>query len=243
MKDSKIRTVKVLNTNESKKHIILEDDDSFDENDSVVVLDINDYEKLKSKADEFENKFNNLQSELLDEKNKIQNLQDKINSIDDERVDIYKELDYKNKMILAYNVEMNKTVYDIVETVIDEARRNINERNFELVNEINKNIDKSKIEVNERNKAIAFDINKTVDEINEEIRNTNVFKMMLYKNKINLKVSTNDLIKPFEFDFDPNDLISSKNLELDTNEIIKKVNTKLPQHFSKYIESSDDIKD
>jgi len=236
--------------NSFNKCVILEDDDSFNEEESVVLLSLEDHEKFESKLSELENKISLLQNELLDEKNnllesknEIQELQSKITQIDNERIEIYQELDYKNKIILAFNVEMNKTVFDVVDKVIDEARMSINERNLELVNEINKSIEKTKIEVNERNKAIAYDINKTVDETNEEIRKTNIFKMMLYKNKINLKVSTNDLIRPFEFQFDPNELISSKALELDSSEIIKKVMPKLPEPFKKYIETSNNKDD
>jgi tetrahydromethanopterin S-methyltransferase subunit G len=252
MKDDKLRLVKIFNKNSkiednSTKCAILKDEDSFKDGDSVVVLDIDEYQKIKSKLSDFESKINDFKTELLDEKNKvidskeeIQELNNKINKIDNERVAIYKELDYKNKMILAYNVEINKSVFDAIEKVIEEAKNNINEQNLKIVNDINRAIDKTKIEVNERNKAIAFDINRTVDEINEEIKNTNVFKMMFYKDKINLKVPTNDLIKPFEFDFDINELISSKKLELDASEIIKNVMPKIPKPFSKYIESSED---
>ena len=45
--------------------------------------------------------------ELLKAKDEIHELNKKITRIDDERVAIFKELDYKNKMILAYNVELN----------------------------------------------------------------------------------------------------------------------------------------
>ena len=38
------------------------------------------------------------------------------------------ELDYKNKMILAYNVELNKSILNAINVVIDEARDNINRR-------------------------------------------------------------------------------------------------------------------
>ena len=52
-----------------------------------------------------------------------------------------------------------------------------------------------------RIKAIAFEINSTIDDMNEQIRETSMIKMLLNKNKINLKVPTEDLLKPFEFDF------------------------------------------
>ncbi|MDL2246387.1 hypothetical protein LJB96_02085 [Methanobrevibacter sp. OttesenSCG-928-K11] len=251
MKEDNLRHIKIYNKNSSidneEKHVVLDEKDSFKEDDSVVVLSKEEYSKLKSKISTSENKINHLQEELLNEKNKtissneeIYNLQNQVADIEKDRVAIYKELDYKNKMILAYNVEINKSVFNAIDKVIDEARDSINKRNLELVNDINKAIAKTKIEVNERNKAIAFDINQTVDSLNEEIRNTNVLKMMFYKDKINLKVPTNDLIKPFEFEFDPNELISSQKLELDASEIIKKVMPKIPEPFSKYIETTDD---
>jgi len=253
MKNVNFRNVKVFFVDDSGKNeklVILKDEDSFNEGDSVIVLDIKEYEEITSKLADSENKYEKLQKELVEEKNKIidskddiKKLQDKINKIDNERIAIYKELDYKNKMILAYNVEMNKSIFNAIENVIDEAQRNINERNLELVSEINKNIEKTKTEVNERNRVIAYNINKTVEETNDEIRKTSLLKMLLYKNKINLKVPTNDIIKPFEFNFDPNELLSSKNLQLDTNEIIKNIIPKLPKSFPKYIESLDDKDD
>ena len=70
--------------------------------------------------------------ELLKAKDEIHELNKKITRIDDERVAIFKELDYKNKMILAYNVELNKSILNAINVVIDEARDNINKRNAEL---------------------------------------------------------------------------------------------------------------
>ena len=49
--------------------------------------------------------------ELIKAKDEIHELNKKITKIDDERVAIFKELDYKNKMILAYNVELNKSIF------------------------------------------------------------------------------------------------------------------------------------
>lgn len=248
MKEGKIRQVKVLHKNNSfQKCVVLKDDDSFIDDESVVVSSLDNDKKFQHEFEKSKEKINSLQNELLEEKNKliksqeeIQALQSEISKIDQERIDIYQELDYKNKVILAYNVEMNQAVFDVVENVIDEARHKINERNLELVNEINRSIEKTKLEVNERNKAIAFDINQTVDATNEEIRNTSLIKMILNKNKINLKVSTNDIIRPFEFQFDPNELISSKTLEIDSAEIIKRVMPKISETSNLYIESSTD---
>ena len=161
--------------------------------------------------------------ELLKAKDEIHELNKKITKIDDERVAIFKELDYKNKMILAYNVELNKSILNAINVVIDEARDNINRRNALLVKDLEKSIEKSKQEVNEKNKAIAYDIRSTVEDMNEQIRNTSTLKMILNKKKINLRVPTDDLLKPFDFDFDVEQLLSGQALELDAAEILKEV--------------------
>ena len=178
--------------------------------------------------------------ELIKAKDEIHELNKKITRIDDERVAIFKELDYKNKMILAYNVELNKSILNAINVVIDEARDNINRRNALLVKDLEKSIEKSKHDVNEKNKAIAYDIKSTVEDMNEQIRNTSTLKMILNKNKINLRVPTDDLLKPFEFDFDVEQLLSGQALELDAAEILKEVMPKLPEPFSKYIETIDE---
>ena len=175
--------------------------------------------------------------ELLKAKDEIHELNKKITRIDDERVAIFKELDYKNKMILAYNVELNKSILNAINVVIDEARENINRRNALLVRDLEKSIEKSKQEVNEKNKAIAYDIKSTVEDMNEQIRNTSTLKMILNKNKINLRVPTDDLLKPFDFGFDVEQLLSGQALELDAAEILKEVMPKLPEPFSKYIDT------
>jgi hypothetical protein len=175
--------------------------------------------------------------ELLKAKDEIHELNKKITKIDDERVAIFKELDYKNKMILAYNVELNKSILNAINVVIDEARDNINRRNALLVKDLEKSIEKTKHEVNEKNKAIAYDIRSTVEDMNEQIRNTSTLKMILNKNKINLRVPTDDLLKPFDFDFDVDQLLSGQALELDAAEILKEVMPKLPEPFSKYIDT------
>ena len=179
--------------------------------------------------------------ELLRAKDEIHELNKKITKIDDERVAIFKELDYKNKMILAYNVELNKSILNAINVVIDEARDNINRRNAQLVADLEKSIEKSKHDVNEKNKAIAYDIKTTVEDMNEQIRNTSTIKMILNKNKINLRVPTDDLLKPFDFDFDVEQLLSGQALELDAAEILKEVMPKLPEPFSKYIDTLDDL--
>ncbi len=175
--------------------------------------------------------------ELLKAKDEIQELNNKITEIDDERVAIFKELDYKNRMILAYNVELNKSILNAINVVIDEARDNINRRNAALADGLKKSIEKSKHEVNEKNKAIAYDIKSTVEDMNEQIRNTSTLKMILNKKKINLRVPTEDLLKPFDFDFDVDQLLSGQALELDASEILKEVMPKLPEPFSKYIDT------
>jgi len=175
--------------------------------------------------------------ELLKAKDEIHELNKKITKIDDERVAIFKELDYKNKMILAYNVELNKSILNAINVVIDEARDNINRRNVALVEGLERSIEKSKHEVNEKNKAIAYDIKATVEDMNEQIRNTSTIKMILNKKNINLRVPTDDLLKPFEFDFDVEQLLSGQALELDAAEILKEVMPKLPEPFSKYIDT------
>ena len=179
--------------------------------------------------------------ELLKAKDEIHELNKKITKIDDERVAIFKELDYKNRMILAYNVELNKSILNAINVVIDEARENINKRNALLVKDLEKSIEKSRQEVNEKNKAIAYDIKTTVEDMNEQIRNTSTLKMILNKKKINLRVPTDDLLKPFEFDFDVDQLLSGQALELDAAEILKEVMPKLPEPFSKYIDTIEDV--
>ena len=179
--------------------------------------------------------------ELLKAKDEIHELNKKITKIDDERVAIFKELDYKNRMILAYNVELNKSILNAINVVIDEARENINKRNALLVKDLEKSIEKSRQEVNEKNKAIAYDIKTTVEDMNEQIRNTSTLKMILNKKKINLRVPTDDLLKPFEFDFDVDQLLSGQALELDAAEILKEVMPKLPESFSKYIDTIEDV--
>ena len=177
--------------------------------------------------------------ELLQAKDEIYELNKKITRIDDERVAIFKELDNKNRMILAYNVELNKSILNAINVVIDEARDNINMRNAKLVQDLEASIAKARHDVNEKNKAIAYEINSTIDEMNEEIRNTSTLKLVLNKRKINLRVPTDDLLKPFEFDFDVEQLLSGQALELDAAEILKEVMPKLPEPFSKYIETED----
>lgn len=188
-----------------------------------------DVDSLKEKLSDKE--------ELLKAKDEIHELNKKITKIDDERVAIFKELDYKNRMILAYNVELNKSILNAINVVIDEARDNINKRNAELVDGLEKSIEKAKHDVNEKNKAIAYEINSTVEDMNEQIRNTSTIKMVLNKKRINLRVPTDDLLKPFDFDFDVEQLLSGQALELDAAEILKEVMPKLPEPFSKYIET------
>ena len=76
--------------------------------------------------------------------------------------------------------------------------------------------------------------------MNEQIRETSMIKMLLNKNRINLKVPTDDLLKPFDFDFDVEQLVSGQALELDASEILKEVMPKLPEPFSKYIDTLDE---
>ena len=175
--------------------------------------------------------------ELMKAKDEIHELNKENKLINDERVAIFKELDYKNKMILAYNVELNKSILNAINVVIDEARDNINRRNALLVSDLKKSVEKAKHDVNEKNKAIAYDINSTIDDMNEQIRNTSTLKMILNKHKINLRVPTDDLLKPFDFDFDVDQLLSGQALELDAAEILKEVMPKLPEPFSKYIDT------
>ena len=193
------------------------------------------FEDVDSLKDEI-----NYKDELLKAKDEIHELNKENKQINDERVAIFKELDYKNKMILAYNVELNKSILNAINVVIDEARDNINRRNALLISDLNKSVEKAKHDVNEKNKAIAYDIKSTVEDMNEQIRNTSTIKMILNKNKINLRVSTDDLLKPFDFDFDVNNLLSGQALELDAAEILKEVMPKLPEPFSKYIDTIDE---
>ena len=182
----------------------------------------------------------NYKDELLKAKDEIYELNKENKQINDERVAIFKELDYKNKMILAYNVELNKSILNAINVVIDEARENINRRNALLVSDLNKSIDKARHDVNEKNKAIAYDIKSTVEDMNEQIRNTSTLKMILNKKKINLRVPTDDLLKPFDFDLNVDQLLSGQALELDAAEILKEVMPKLPEPFSKYIDTIDE---
>ncbi|WP_405265620.1 hypothetical protein [Methanobrevibacter sp.] len=179
-------------------------------------------------------------NELMKAKDEIHELNKENKKINDERVAIFKELDYKNKMILAYNVELNKSILNAINVVIDEARENINRRNELLISDLNKSVEKAKHDVNEKNKAIAYDIKSTVEDMNDQIRNTSTLKMILNKKKINLRVPTDDLLKPFDFDFDVNQLLSGQALELDAAEILKEVMPKLPEPFSKYIDAIDE---
>lgn len=179
-------------------------------------------------------------NELMKAKDEIHELNKENRKINDERVAIFKELDYKNKMILAYNVELNKSILNAINVVIDEARDNINRRNALLAADLNRFVEKAKHDVNEKNKAIAYDIKSTVEDMNEQIRNTSTLKMILNKKKINLRVPTDDLLKPFDFDFDVNQLLSGQALELDAAEILKEVMPKLPEPFSMYIDTIED---
>ncbi|WP_462315045.1 coiled-coil domain-containing protein [Methanobrevibacter sp.] len=179
-------------------------------------------------------------NELMKAKDEIHELNKENRKINDERVAIFKELDYKNKMILAYNVELNKSILNAINVVIDEARDNINRRNALLAADLNRSVEKAKHDVNEKNKAIAYDIKSTVEDMNEQIRNTSTLKMILNKKKINLRVPTDDLLKPFDFDFDVNQLLSGQALELDAAEILKEVMPKLPEPFSMYIDTIED---
>ena len=111
------------------------------------------------------------------------------------------------------------------------------------IEKIHKSIDILKwyrVSKNEKNKAIAYEIRSTVEDMNEQIRNTSTLKMVLNKKNINLRVSTDDLLKPFNFDFDVEQLLSGQALELDAAEILKEVMPKLPEPFSKYIDTIDE---
>ena len=200
--------------------------------EQLDVLKASFFEDVGSLKDQLSDK-----EQLIQAKDEIYELNKKLVKVDEERVAIFKELDYKNKMILAYNVELNKSILNAINVVIDEARDNINRRNAELVEGLEKSIEKSKKEVNEKNRAIAYDINSTIDDMNDQIRNTSTIKMILNKNKINLRVPTDDLLKPFDFDFDVEQLLSGQALELDAAEILKEVMPKLPEPFSKYIDT------
>ena len=134
-----------------------------------------------------------------------------------------------------------RLVLNAINVVIDEARENINRRNSLLVTDINRSIDKARQDVNEKNKAIAYDIKSTVEDMNEQIRNTSTLKMVLNKKKINLRVPTDDLLKPFEFNLNLDQLLSGQALELDAAEILKEVMPKLPEPFSKYIDTMEDV--
>lgn len=225
-------------------------DEKLEEFDQIIKEKDNEIEVLKGQVQTLKGSFfddvDSLKEQLSDKdellkaKDEIHELNKKITKIDDERVAIFKELDYKNKMILAYNVELNKSILNAINVVIDEARDNINRRNAQLAEDLEKSIEKSKHEVNEKNKAIAYDIKTTVEDMNEQIRNTSTLKMVLNKRKINLKVPVDDLLKPFEFDFDAEQLLAGQALELDASEILKEVMPKLPEPFSKYIDTLDD---
>ena len=225
-------------------------DEKLNEFDSIIKQKDEEIELLKEQIQTLKGSFfddvDSLKEQLSDKdellkaKNEIHELNKKITKIDDERVAIFKELDYKNKMILAYNVELNKSILNAINVVIDEARENINRRNAQLVEDLEKSIEKSKHEVNEKNKAIAYDIKATVEDMNDQIRNTSTLKMVLNKRKINLRVPVDDLLKPFDFDFDVEQLLSGQALELDASEILKEVMPKLPEPFSKYIDTLDE---
>ena len=267
---SKDKDGNVIEKESKQKQVSLKKEDPFEDNDLVRVLSSEEYEELvdnqfsQEKLDDYEeiinkkdnqiadlnNQINILKNsffddvdELIKAKDEIQELNKKLNKVDEERVAIFKELDYKNKMILAYNVELNKSILNAINVVIDEARDNINKRNAQLVEDLENSISKAKHDVNEKNKAIAFEINSTIDDMNEQIRETSMIKMLLNKNKINLRVPTDDLLKPFEFDFSVEQFLSGQALELDASEILKEVMPKLPEPFSKYIDTLDDVED
>ncbi len=225
-------------------------DEKLDEYDQIIKEKDEEIATLKSqvntlKASFFDN-VDSLQDELgykdelIKAKDEINELNKENKKINDERVAIFKELDYKNKMILAYNVELNKSILNAINVVIDEARDNINRRNALLVSDLNKSIEKAKHDINEKNKAIAYEIKSTVEDMNEQIRNTSTLKMILNKKKINLRVPTDDLLKPFDFDLNVDQLLSGQALELDAAEILKEVMPKLPEPFSKYIDTMED---
>ena len=243
--------VKVLAQNEYEELVENQfSDEKLNEFDSIIKQKDEEIELLKEQIQTLKGSFfddvDSLKEQLSDKdellkaKNEIHELNKKITKIDDERVAIFKELDYKNKMILAYNVELNKSILNAINVVIDEARENINRRNAQLVEGLEKSIEKSKHEVNEKNKAIAYDIKATVEDMNDQIRNTSTLKMVLNKRKINLRVPVDDLLKPFDFDFDVEQLLSGQALELDASEILKEVMPKLPEPFSKYIDTLDE---
>ena len=271
---SKDKNGKSVEKESKQKQVSLKKEDPFEDDDLVMVLSQEDYQKLidnqfsDERLDEFyhiieakdaeikelKNQIQTLKSsffddvdslkdeliykdELMKAKDEIHELNKENKKINDERVAIFKELDYKNKMILAYNVELNKSILNAINVVIDEARENINRRNELLISDLTKSVEKAKHDVNEKNKAIAYDIKSTVEDMNEQIRNTSTLKMILNKNKINLRVPTDDLLKPFDFDFDVNQLLSGQALELDAAEILKEVMPKLPEPFSKYIDT------
>ena len=225
---------------ESKqKQVSLKKEDPFEDDDLVKVLSQKEYSDLIDKQVS-DDKLKEYDEIIKQKDEEIAELNNQIKEINDERVAIFKELDYKNKMILAYNVELNKSILNAINVVIDEARDNINKRNATLIDDLNKSVEKARSDVNEKNKAIAYDINSTVEDMNEQIRNTSTLKMLLNKKKINLRVPTEDLLKPFEFDFDVDKLISGQALELDAAEILKEVMPKLPEPFSKYIDTLDE---
>ena len=226
-------------------------DDKSDEYAQIIEEKDNEINTLKNQIQTLKESFFddigslkdqlNDKDELVRAKDEIHELNKELKQVNDERVAIFKELDYKNKMILAYNVELNKSILNAINVVIDEARDNINRRNALLVQNLKKSIEKSKHDVNEKNKAIAYDIKSTVEDMNEQIRNTSTFKMILNKKKINLRVPTDDLLKPFDFDFDVDQLLSGQALELDAAEILKEVMPKLPEPFSKYIDTLEEV--
>ena len=165
--------------------------DKIDNYEEIINKKDNEIDDLKNQitilkdsffdgVDDLKDQIND-KNELIKAKDEIQELNKKLNKVDEERVAIFKELDYKNKMILAYNVELNKSILNAINVVIDEARDNINKRNVQLVEDLEKSISKAKHEVNEKNKAIAFDINSTIEDMNEQIRETSMIKMLLNK--------------------------------------------------------------
>lgn len=278
-----IRTVEVYSEttlsseDNSKRQVIqkkvnLHEEDPFENEDSVVVLSVDEFDRLVKgnsleeiekrdmKIAELTEQIGSLKDSFFDDvfelrdsisdkeklieaNEKIAELNDRIGKIDSERVAIFKELDYKNKMILAYNVELNKSILKAINVVIDEARDNINAKNRHLAEKLQESIEQSKKEVNEKNKAIAYEINSTMDDVNEEIRNTSMLKMLLNKSKINITAPTEDLLKPFEFDLDVSHLFDGQALELDAAEILKEVMPKLPEPFSKYIDTLEEDED
>ena len=97
----------LANNRKDFEDIITEKDNEIAHlNNQLSTLKSSFFDDIASFKDQLDEK-----EELLKAKDEIDKLNKKLVKVNDERIAIFKELDYKNKMILAYNVELNFKSY------------------------------------------------------------------------------------------------------------------------------------